>query len=117
MEKEYNNSWLKAAVIGSIWASFEIIFGTFLHNLRLPFAGTFLTFFSLILLIGFSYKWNDKYLFLKAGIITALIRSMLPTSIILGPLIGILTEAIIFQLAINIFGRTFIAFLIAGVLS
>lgn len=117
MKKESDESWLKAAVIGSIWASFEIIFGTFLHNLRIPFAGTFLTFFSLILLIGFSYKWNDRFLFLKAGIICALMRSMMPTSIILGPLIGILTEAVIFQVALRLFGRNFISFVFAGILS
>jgi len=117
MQKISNNSWLKAAVIGSIWASFEIIFGTFLHNLRVPFAGTFLTFFSLVLLIGFSYKWNDRYLFLKAGIICALMRSMMPTSIILGPLIGIMVEAVIFQFSLKIFGRTYLAFVVAGVLS
>ncbi len=117
MQNTKNDSWLKAAVIGSIWASFEIIFGTFLHNLRIPFAGTFLTFFSLVLLIGFSYKWNDRYLFLKAGIICALMRSMMPTSIILGPLIGILVEAVIFQFSLKLFGRTYLAFAVAGVLS
>lgn len=117
INKTTNESWLKAAVIGSIWASFEIIFGTFLHNLRIPFAGTFLTFFSLVLLIGFSYKWNDKNLFLKAGIICALMRSMMPTSIILGPLIGIMVEAIIFQFSLKLFGRTYLAFVVAGVLS
>ncbi len=119
MDRGYtgNDSWLKAAVIGSIWASFEVIFGTFLHNMRLPFAGTFLTFFSLVLLISFSSKWNDKYLFIKAGLICALMRSMLPTSIIMGPLIGIMTEAIIFQLLINAFGRNYFSFVLAGVFS
>ncbi len=119
MNKNYvgDDSWLKAAVIGSIWASFEVIFGTFLHNMRLPFAGTFLTFFSLVLLISFSSKWNDKYLFVKAGLICALMRSMLPTSIMMGPLIGIMTEAIIFQLVINLLGRNYFSFVLAGVLS
>lgn len=117
MQKTSNDSWLKAAVIGSIWASFEIIFGTFLHNLRIPFAGTFLTFFSLVLLIGFTYKWNDKYLYLKAGIICALMRSMMPTSIILGPLIGIMIEALIFHFSLRLFGKTYLAFVVAGVLS
>jgi hypothetical protein len=32
--------WLKAAVLGGLWASVEIIIGSFFHNLRLPFAGT-----------------------------------------------------------------------------
>jgi len=117
MNSKQQNIWLKAAVIGSIWASFEIVFGSFFHSLRLPFAGTFLTFSSIVLLIAFSYKWNDKNLFLKAGIIAALMRSLMPTSVILGPLIGILVEAVLFQWSINIFGRNFIGFSVAGVLA
>ncbi len=116
-QQEKQNTWLKAAVIGSIWASFEIVFGSFFHSLRLPFAGTFLTFFSLVLLIAFSYKWQGRDLYFKAGVIAALMRSMMPTSVILGPLIGILTEAIMFQLAINIFGRNFFAYSLAGILA
>jgi len=117
MNNKHQDVWLKAAVIGSIWAGFEIIFGSFFHSLRLPFAGTFLTFTSIVLLIAFSYKWHDKNLFLKAGIIAALIRSLMPTSVILGPLIGILIEAILFQLALNLFGRNFFAFATAGILA
>ena len=117
MDNNQQDIWLKAAVIGSIWASFEIIFGGFFHSLRLPFAGTFLTFSSIILLIAFSYKWQDKNLFIKAGIIAALMRSLMPTSVILGPLIGILVEATLFQLAINLFGRNFLSFAVAGILA
>jgi len=117
MNYKEQDIWLKSAVIGSIWASFEIVFGSFFHSLRLPFAGTFLTFSSIVLLIAFSYKWNDKNLFLKAGIIAALMRSLMPTSVILGPLIGILVEAVIFQLALNLFGRNMLAFAFAGILA
>ena len=111
------DTWLRAAVIGSIWASFEIVFGSFFHNLRLPFAGTFLTFFGIVLLTIYSFKWHDKLLFIKAGIICALMRSVSPTAIIVGPLIGIMLEAIIFQVTINIFGRNFIGFAVAGILA
>ena len=117
MNSKQQDIWLKAAVIGSIWASFEIVFGSFFHSLRLPFAGTFLTFSSIVLLVAFSYKWNDKNLFLKAGIIAALMRSLMPTSVILGPLIGILIEAVLFQLSINLLGRNFTGFAVAGVLA
>ena len=117
MENKQQQIWLKAAVIGSIWASFEIVFGSFFHSLRLPFAGTFLTFSSIVLLIAFSYKWNEKNLFIKAGIVAALMRSLMPTSVILGPLIGMLVEAVLFQLALNVFGRNFLAFAVAGVLA
>ena len=117
MNNEQHDIWLKAAVIGSIWASFEIVFGSFFHSLRLPFAGTFLTFSSIVLLVAFSYKWNDKNLFLKAGIIAALMRSLMPTSVILGPLIGILVEAALFQLSINLLGRNFTGYAVAGILA
>ncbi len=117
MNKTQQDIWLKAAVIGSIWASFEMVFGSFFHSLRLPFAGTFLTFSSIVLLIAFSYKWQDKNLFIKAGIIAALMRSLMPTSVILGPLIGIMTEAVLFQWAVNLLGRNFTAFALAGILS
>jgi len=117
MNSKQQDIWLKAAVIGSIWASFEIVFGSFFHSLRLPFAGTFLTFSSIVLLIAFSYKWNDKNLFLKAGIIAALMRSLMPTSVILGPLIGILAEALLFQVSINLSGRNFTGFAVAGILA
>jgi len=110
------DNWLKAAVIGSVWASFEIVFGSFFHSLRIPFAGTFLSFFSIVLLIAFSYKWQSSSLFLKAGLIAALMRSLLPTSIILGPLIGILIEAVLFQYAINLFRRNLFSYSIAGIL-
>ena len=117
MDYKQQETWLKAAVIGSIWATFEIVFGSLFHSLRLPFAGTFLTFFAIVLLSGFSYKWNGKNLFIKAGLITALLRSLMPTSVILGPLIGILLEAFIFQLSINIFRRNIVAFTFAGILA
>ena len=110
-------SWYKAAVIGSIWASVEIIFGSFFHTLRIPFAGTFLTFMSVVLLTAFAVKWHEKNLFVKAGLIAALMRSMVPTSVILGPFIGIMTEALLFQLAVNILGRRPVAFILAGILA
>jgi nucleoside-triphosphatase THEP1 len=116
MQKQQQEYWLKAAVIGSVWASFEIIFGSFFHSLRIPFAGTFLSFFSVVLLIAFSYKWQGTSLFIKAGLIAALMRSLLPTSIILGPLIGILIEAVIFQYTINLLRRNLLSYSIVGVL-
>ncbi len=114
---KFDDTWIKAAVIGSIWASFEIVFGSIFHNFRLPFAGTFLTFFGIVLLSTYSFKWDGKNLFLKAGLICALMRSISPTAIIIGPLVGILLEAVFFQLFYNIFGRKIITFVLAGILA
>ncbi len=109
--------WLRAAAMGSIWAAFEVMFGYFFHNLRLPFAGSFLTFWGIVLLSSFAVRWPGKRLFVKAAVICALIRSMTPTSVILGPMIGILLEGAIFQMVINGLGRNLWSFVFAGIFS
>ena len=98
-------TWLKAAVIGSLWASLEIVIGSFLHNIHMPFAGTILGFFSLSLLIAFHQKWQDKGLILRAGIIAALMRSLSPSAIIIGPMVGIFLEGLFLDGSIRIFGK------------
>jgi hypothetical protein len=109
-----DQKWLKAAVIGSVWAAFEIIAGSFLHNLRIPFAGMVLASASVFLLISFLHLWNEKGIIIRAGIICALMKSISPSAIIFGPMIGIFVEALIIESATRILGRNIIGFLIAG---
>ncbi len=97
--------WLKAAVVGSLWASMEIVVGSFLHNIHAPFSGTLLGFFSLSLLIAFHHKWQDKGLILRAGIIAALMRSISPTAIIIGPMAGIFIEGVLLEYSLRLFGK------------
>jgi len=107
-------TWLKAAVIGSLWASLEIVIGSFLHNIHMPFAGTILGFFSLSLLIAFHQKWQDKGLILRAGIIAALMRSLSPSAIIIGPMVGIFLEGILLEASIRIFGKNKLGYFIGA---
>lgn len=109
--------WLKAAVLGSLWASVEIILGSFLHNLRIPFSGSSLAFIAVWLLIAFSQQWKDKGLIWRAGLIAALMKSLSPSAVILGPMIGIFTEALIIDLIIRLLGRNPVAYIIAGALA
>ena len=109
-----SETWLKAAVVGSLWASFEIIIGSFLHNLRFPFAGTILSFASVGLVIAFLQVWDNKGLVWRAGLIAALLKSMSPSAIILGPMIGIFTEALIIETFILLFGRNILAYILGG---
>ena len=106
--------WLKAAIVGSLWASFEIIIGSFLHNMRFPFAGSLLAFSSVGLIIAFIQLWKDRGLVWRAGLIAALLKSMSPSAIILGPMIGIFSEAVIIELFLLILGRNLPGYLIAG---
>jgi hypothetical protein len=105
---------MRAAVVGSIWASLEIIIGSFLHNLRVPFSGTILAVMSVYLLIAFVQIWNDRGLVWRAGLICALMKSVSPSAVIIGPMTGIMLEALLLELFIMLFGRNMIGYLVGG---
>jgi len=109
-----SETWLKAAVMGSLWASFEIIIGSFLHNLRIPFAGTILSFASVGLIIAFVQLWDNKGLVWKAGLIAALLKSISPSAVILGPMVGIFSEALILEFFMFLFGRNMLGYMLGG---
>lgn len=112
--KPLNSLWLKASVVGSFWASIEIILGSFLHNLKIPLSGTILSFITVYLLISFMQIWKEKGLIIRAGLVCALMKSISPSAIIIGPMVGILTEAVLLEFFIFIFGKNLIGYMIGG---
>lgn len=112
-----SNIWLKASVLGCLWASSEIVLGSFLHNMRIPFSSNFLTAIGIILLISVSYIWNEKGLIWRSGLVCALMKSISPSAMIFGPMIAIFSEALLIELSIRVFRRNMFAFLIGGMLA
>jgi nucleoside-triphosphatase THEP1 len=112
--KPLSQIWLKASVVGSVWASIEIILGSFLHNLKIPLSGMVLSFISVLLLISFLQVWKENGLVLRAGIICALMKSISPSALIFGPMIGIFTEALLIETFIFIFGKNLTGYMIGG---
>jgi nucleoside-triphosphatase THEP1 len=109
--------WLHATACGSLWAALEIVLGSFLHNLRLPFAGTLLAAMSVMLLVAFDRRFGKPGLAWRAGLVCALMKSISPSAVIFGPMIGIMTEALIVDLVLRVPGpRLFVATL-AGALA
>jgi len=115
--KPLSEIWLKASVLGSIWASVEILLGSFLHNLKIPFSGMLLSFISVWLLISFLQIWKHNGLVIRAGVICALMKSISPSAVIMGPMIGIMTEALLVELFILLFGKNIIGYLFAGAIA
>ena len=115
MERGLNSIWLKAAVAGGLWASFEIIVGSLLHNLHIPFSGTLLATFSIIWMISFLQIWNDSGLIWRAGLICGLMKSLSPSAVILGPMTGIMMEALFMDLLIYLVGRNILGYILAGI--
>ncbi|MCK4852655.1 MAG: hypothetical protein KAT31_00300 [Bacteroidales bacterium] len=107
--------WAKAAVVGGLWASFEIVIGSFLHNMHIPFSGSFLTFIATIFLISFYQLWPERGLVWRAGLICALMKSISPSAIILGPMTGIFLEALLIDLFLRMIGNNPAGYLLAGI--
>lgn len=114
---QLNPKWLKAAVLGCLWASSEIVLGSFLHNLRIPFSGNILTGIGLMILISVSYLWKEKGLFWRAGLVCALMKTVSPSAVIFGPMIAILSEAILLEVSTRLLGKNWAGFIIGGVLA
>lgn len=112
-----SEKWIKASIIGTIWAAAEIVLGSFLHNLRVPFSGNFLTAIALVILISVSFKWREKGLFWRAGLICALMKTMSPSAIIFGPMIAIIMESLFLEASVRLLGRSYLGFIVGSMLA
>jgi nucleoside-triphosphatase THEP1 len=117
MEHRLSEKWIKASIAGTIWAASEIVLGSFLHNLKVPFSGNILTAIGIVILISISYTWTERGLFWRAGLICALMKTMSPSAVIFGPMIAIFSEAFLLELSVSILGRTVAGYAIGSMLA
>ncbi|NJK96017.1 MAG: hypothetical protein HC905_14875 [Bacteroidales bacterium] len=110
-----NEVWMKASVAGSLWAAFEIVIGSFLHNLHFPFTGMVMASIGVILLTSFSVMWKMKGIFWRAALVCALMKSISPSAVILGPMAGIMLEGLLMQLFVSVLGRNMIGYILGGI--
>ncbi|MCB0476255.1 MAG: hypothetical protein KDC69_11310, partial [Flavobacteriaceae bacterium] len=109
--------WIKASIIGTTWAASEIVLGSFLHNLKIPFSGNILAGIGIILLISVSYVWKDKGLFWRAGLICALMKTLSPSAVIFGPMIAIFSQSLLLEASTRLFGRSVLGFVTGAMLA
>lgn len=106
--------WQRAAMLGSLWAANEIVLGSFLHNIGIPFTGTVLASIGVALLVaGWSF-WRDPGVLWRAGVVCSLMKSISPSAIILGPMAGILLEAAVVTAVIVLTRGVFPGLILAG---
>ena len=117
MGHRLSEKWIKASIAGTIWAASEIVLGSFLHNLKVPFSGNILTAIGIIILIAISYIWTDKGLFWRAGLICALMKTMSPSTVIFGPMLAIFTEAALLELSVRLLGRTIAGYVFGSMIA
>ena len=109
--------WRRAAVYGSLWAAVEIVGGSFLHNLRIPFAGTILSAFGVAVMTAGHRQFPERGLIWRAALICALMKSISPSAVILGPMIGIAMEGVLLETAVRMFGGRAAGYLLGGALA
>lgn len=112
-----DEKWLKSAIVGTVWASSEIVLGSFLHNLRIPFSGSILTAIGVVILISVSFVWKEKGLFWRAGLICAIMKTMSPSAVIFGPMIAIFVESLLLEFSVRLLGKNYFGFVIGSILA
>jgi nucleoside-triphosphatase THEP1 len=117
VKKELNDKWIKASILGTLWAASEIVLGSFLHNLRIPFSSNVLTAIGIIILISVSYIWTEKGLFWRAGLICAIMKTLSPSAVIFGPMIAIFSEAVLLEMSVRFFGKTVAGYILGAMLA
>lgn len=115
--KKLDDTWLRAAALGCLWASSEIVLGGFLHNLRIPMAGNIMAAVGIILMVAVGHLWPVKGLFWRAGLVCALMKALAPTAVIFGPLVAISSQALIMEIVVRIMGKHALAYLLGAVLA
>lgn len=109
--------WRRAAALGGLWAAVEIVVGSFLHNVRFPLTGAMLACVGVCLLVAGNRFWPERGLIWRAGLVCALMKSISPSAVIFGPMIGILSEAFLVEGAVRLLGRNAAGFLVGGALA
>ncbi|RLB55818.1 MAG: hypothetical protein DRI34_10020 [Deltaproteobacteria bacterium] len=106
--------WTRAACFGALWGVGEVTLGAFLHALRLPFAGVLMAALAVIMLVAQRQLYRRRGLSLATGLVAALVKTLSPGGVILGPMAAILVEATLVELCLPAWPGSVVAAMAAG---
>ena len=92
-----SSAWHEAIIFGVLWGSLEITLGSFLHVIRMPFAGVFLSIAGACMLITGRTIYPRLGFCIRAGLICVGIKCFGPLGMKVGPLVAILMESILIE--------------------
>jgi hypothetical protein len=103
----------------AILAAVEVGLGSFLHGLRVPFAGKLLSLNQTFLLSWFSrnHPESDRGFAAEISAITALLKSLSPMGKKLTPMLGISTQGLLFSFGVFICGNNIIGSVLGSILA
>ena len=101
-------------MIGSLWGASEIVLGSFLHNLKIPFSGNLLTSIGIVIMIAGHRLWPERGIIIRAGLICAALKTLSPSASIMGPMMAITMQATLMEIALLIGRGTWFGYLLGG---
>lgn len=106
--------WSYVTAFGALWGGLELTLGTFLHTLHVPKTGFIMVSLSVVLLIAQRQVYPARGSSIATAVVAAAIKSLSPGGIILGPIFGILSEALVVELVLLLSPRSVILSVLGG---
>lgn len=106
--------WGHAAAFGAMWGAIEATVGTFLHALKIPFGGTMLAGTGAAFLLAVRTVYPRRGVVLATGAVCAGVKLLSPATAVIGPMTGILVEALLIELACFAFGANPLSAAVGG---
>jgi hypothetical protein len=103
------------AVFGALWGLVEISLGSVLHTIHIPMAGMFLAALGLVVALAGRLFVPRRGSTLFIGAIAMVLKLFSIGAVVIGPMVGILAEALVAEIILSLFERpTRLAMLAAG---
>ncbi len=103
------------AVFGALWGVVEISLGSVLHAVNLPMSGTVLAAIGLVVALTGRLFVPKRGATLFIGVIALVLKLFSIGSVVVGPMIGIFSEALVAEVTLSAFKRpTRYALMLAG---
>ena len=97
--------WQRAAVYGSLWAASEIVVGSFLAA------------FGVMVMTAGHRAVPERGLIWRAALICALMKSISPSAVILGPMVGIVMEGLLLEAGVRLSRGRAVGYLAGGAIA
>ncbi|MCL2778542.1 MAG: hypothetical protein FWD73_11105, partial [Polyangiaceae bacterium] len=111
---ESDRFWGYAAAFGAMWGALEVTVGSFVHALKIPFGGTLLAASGAALLLALRTIYPHRGVLVAAGLVCAGMKMLSPATTIVGPMVGIMVESMLIELACFVFGANHVTAAIGG---
>ncbi len=115
-KKPLSRDTVLIATFGAVWGLMEITLGVTIKGLRIPMGGALLTAISAIIFLTGRYFIRRRGAILMMGMMAAILKIFSVGTVIIGPFMAILIEALIAEILISFLGIHRISYVLTSIL-